>query len=160
MSVEIIRDRLRAFQPGTAQDEQHRLREVLHEIALSGLARAGFFRRGAFRGGTCLRILHGLRRFSEDLDFAWYVARGVRRVLGLLANAIEQQGPWARQGVHLDSAWLLETLGRKIKTTDWQQARRDVERFLGEPELWALEIWGPEYFLAQRARLSTLVQPP
>lgn len=24
----------------------------------------------AFYGGTCLRIFHGLRRFSEDLDFS------------------------------------------------------------------------------------------
>ena len=33
------------------------------------LSRAGFFRVAAFQGGTCLRILYGLERFSEDLDF-------------------------------------------------------------------------------------------
>src|SRR3990167_7757120 len=33
------------------------------------LSRANFFKQGAFQGGTCLRILHGLERFSEDLDF-------------------------------------------------------------------------------------------
>lgn len=45
------------------------MREILQEVALSGLARAGFFKHGAFHGGSCLRIVHGLRRFSEDLDF-------------------------------------------------------------------------------------------
>lgn len=46
-----------------------RLREGLQELALRGLAGAGFFDRATFHGGTCLRILHGLDRFSEDLDF-------------------------------------------------------------------------------------------
>lgn len=46
------------------------LREVMQEIALAGLQRAGFFDKAAFYGGTCLRIFHGLPRFSEDLDFS------------------------------------------------------------------------------------------
>jgi predicted nucleotidyltransferase component of viral defense system len=33
------------------------------------LGRIGFFKKAAFQGGTCLRIFHGLNRFSEDLDF-------------------------------------------------------------------------------------------
>ena len=33
------------------------------------LWRTGFFEVAAFQGGTSLRILHGLPRFSEDLDF-------------------------------------------------------------------------------------------
>lgn len=43
--------------------------EVIQQIALSGLHRSGFFDKAAFYGGTCLRIFHGLKRFSEDLDF-------------------------------------------------------------------------------------------
>src|SRR5260370_37658142 len=31
--------------------------------------RGDFFDGGWFQGGTCLRILHRLQRFSEDLDF-------------------------------------------------------------------------------------------
>lgn len=50
-------------------DHEHALREVFQEIALLGLYRARFFDRAAFYGGTALRILHGLDRFSEDLDF-------------------------------------------------------------------------------------------
>ena len=44
-------------------------RELCQEIALCGLSRSGFFDVAAFQGGTCLRIFHGLDRFSEDLDF-------------------------------------------------------------------------------------------
>ncbi len=46
-----------------------RLREVLQVIVLLGLKRAGFFTIGSFYGGTALRLLHELDRFSEDLDF-------------------------------------------------------------------------------------------
>lgn len=53
-----------------AQEREHALREVMQEIALAGLQRGGFFDKAAFYGGTCLRIFHGLPRFSEDLDFS------------------------------------------------------------------------------------------
>jgi len=46
------------------------LREIMQEIALAGLSRAGFFEKAAFYGGTALRIFNGLDRFSEDLDFS------------------------------------------------------------------------------------------
>ncbi|MES3006306.1 MAG: nucleotidyl transferase AbiEii/AbiGii toxin family protein [Pseudomonadota bacterium] len=42
----------------------------MQEVALAGLNRGGFFQKAAFYGGTCLRIFHGLPRFSEDLDFS------------------------------------------------------------------------------------------
>ncbi|MEA3498285.1 MAG: nucleotidyl transferase AbiEii/AbiGii toxin family protein [Campylobacterota bacterium] len=46
------------------------LREILQEIILLALYDAGFFKHACFYGGTALRILHKLPRFSEDLDFS------------------------------------------------------------------------------------------
>ena len=46
------------------------LREIMQEIALLGLWRSKFFDKAAFYGGTALRILYGMDRFSEDLDFS------------------------------------------------------------------------------------------
>jgi predicted nucleotidyltransferase component of viral defense system len=46
------------------------LKEIFQEIALLGLYRGNFFSNAAFYGGTSLRILYGLNRFSEDLDFS------------------------------------------------------------------------------------------
>ena len=43
--------------------------EVTQQIVLAGLHHSGFFNKAAFYGGTCLRIFHGMRRFSEDMDF-------------------------------------------------------------------------------------------
>ena len=50
--------------------EENVLHEVMQQIALAGLSRGGFFEKAAFYGGTCLHLLHGMRRFSEDMDFS------------------------------------------------------------------------------------------
>lgn len=54
----------------TTEDYVRALREILQEIALLGLWRSKFFERAAFYGGTALRLLYGLDRYSEDLDFS------------------------------------------------------------------------------------------
>ncbi len=46
------------------------LREILQEVALLGLWRSKFFEKAAFYGGTALRVIYGLDRFSEDMDFS------------------------------------------------------------------------------------------
>ena len=51
-------------------DRKNTLYEVMQQVVLSGLYRGGFFKEAAFYGGTCLRIFHGLRRYSEDMDFS------------------------------------------------------------------------------------------
>lgn len=47
-----------------------KIREILQQTALLGLARHQFFEHAVFYGGTALRILYGLDRYSEDLDFS------------------------------------------------------------------------------------------
>lgn len=46
------------------------LRELLQWEVLVALHSAEAFKEVAFVGGTCLRLVHGLHRFSEDLDFS------------------------------------------------------------------------------------------
>jgi predicted nucleotidyltransferase component of viral defense system len=69
-AMSVIEQMLERYSGMPTGDRQHALREVMQEIALAGLNRAGFFGKAAFYGGTCLRIFHGLPRFSEDLDFS------------------------------------------------------------------------------------------
>jgi predicted nucleotidyltransferase component of viral defense system len=54
-----------ANDPGRAA---HRLREYLQAFVLRSFHECEAFRSLAFIGGTALRFLHGLPRFSEDLD--------------------------------------------------------------------------------------------
>ena len=67
---EAIRQMLEKYDCRRLEDYVQALREILQEIALLGLWRSKFFERAAFYGGTSLRILHGLDRFSEDMDFS------------------------------------------------------------------------------------------
>jgi len=53
-----------------AMPQMDKLREIIQQTALLGLARHQFFQHAAFYGGTALRILYGLDRYSEDLDFS------------------------------------------------------------------------------------------
>lgn len=69
MSVEIIQQKLLTYQCQTVLEQENALKEIAQEITLMALSRANFFRVAAFQDGTCLRILYGLERFSEDLDF-------------------------------------------------------------------------------------------
>ncbi|MBN1868509.1 nucleotidyl transferase AbiEii/AbiGii toxin family protein [Candidatus Sumerlaeota bacterium] len=67
---EAISRMLAKYESRTLDDTVRALREIIQEVALLGLWRAKFFERAAFYGGTSLRILHGLDRYSEDLDFS------------------------------------------------------------------------------------------
>jgi hypothetical protein len=67
--IDIIKDKLRQYDAANALEEGNAVKEILQEIALYALWRADFFDVALFQGGTSLRILHGLPRFSEDLGF-------------------------------------------------------------------------------------------
>ena len=66
----VIETMLEKYNPHNNEERENAVKEIIQEIALSGLSRGGFFEKAAFYGGTCLRIFYGLNRFSEDLDFA------------------------------------------------------------------------------------------
>lgn len=61
---------IESYRPSNQEEALQALREIMQEIVLAGLQRAGFFEKAAFYGGTALRIFYGLDRFSGDLDFS------------------------------------------------------------------------------------------
>lgn len=69
-----IEQMLQKYQPQNMYDRKNAMKEIMQEIVLCGLSRAGFFKKAAFYGGTALRIFYGLDRFSEDLDFSLEVS--------------------------------------------------------------------------------------
>lgn len=66
----MIKEWILEYRPRNRDEAEAALREIMQEVALAGLQRAGFFEKAAFYGGTALRIFYGLDRFSEDLDFS------------------------------------------------------------------------------------------
>ncbi|MCK5884731.1 MAG: nucleotidyl transferase AbiEii/AbiGii toxin family protein [Bacteriovoracaceae bacterium] len=67
---DLVQKRLESYRPKTSLEEMNALKEITQEVALYSLYKAGFFQEASFLGGTSLRIIHGLDRFSEDLDFS------------------------------------------------------------------------------------------
>ena len=68
--MSIFNQMLARYDIVTENDRKNAIYEVIQEITLGGLYRGGFFNKAAFYGGTCLRIFHGIDRFSEDMDFS------------------------------------------------------------------------------------------
>lgn len=65
------------FAPKMTNEEKiNRVREALQLAALKIMYEKGHFAKLAFVGGTALRLLFGLKRFSEDLDFSLIRRKG------------------------------------------------------------------------------------
>lgn len=86
---EILRKRVRAASGTVAQ--YNALREALQHLILKILDDRGLFRQMAFVGGTALRVLFDLQRFSEDLDFSLLKPLDVRFDFSALVRDLQRQ---------------------------------------------------------------------
>ncbi len=91
---------------------KNRLREYLQHYLLMLLAQEGFFSYCSFMGGTSLRVLFDLPRFSEDLDFSVVESHGfdfkgvLKRIKGKLALAGYSVEVSFRRVGNVLSAWV------------------------------------------------------
>lgn len=69
MLDKVLSARIRDYAPANPVEQENVLQELMQHYVLSSLARAGLFATAMFHGGTCLRIVYAMNRFSEDLDF-------------------------------------------------------------------------------------------
>jgi predicted nucleotidyltransferase component of viral defense system len=89
-------------------DYENALKEIIQEITLLGLWRSKYFEKAAFYGGSALRILYGLDRFSEDLDFS-LLKKNKNFSLNKYCKAIE---------IELKSFGFSVTIEKKKKSVD------------------------------------------
>jgi len=92
--IPALKDMLDAYKPKNPNDYENAVREVVQELALLGLWRGGFFAHAAFYGGTALRIFHGLRRFSQDLDFSLFAENAEIRLDRYLSDIATELKAW------------------------------------------------------------------
>lgn len=104
----ILGQMMARYEAKTLEEERNALKEVVQEVALCGLSRAGFFKAAAFYGGTALRIFYGLDRFSEDLDFS-LTAPDSNFDLSKYFSVLQNE---------LNSVGLNFTVEEKVKTAD------------------------------------------
>jgi predicted nucleotidyltransferase component of viral defense system len=113
---EAIRQILATYEIRSVEDSLRALREVMQEIALLGLWRSKFFENAAFYGGPALRVLYGLDRFSEDLDFSLLktgesldladYSEALKKELASFGFAVEIEGRPKRADTAILSAFL------------------------------------------------------
>ena len=67
----VLEEKIREYMITSVLDQENVLQEIVQQMVLVSLSRAGLFSnaQAVFHGGTCLRIVYGMNRFSEDLDF-------------------------------------------------------------------------------------------
>jgi hypothetical protein len=95
------------------------------------------------------------RSYGRDwYDFLWYVKKGVIPNFHLLSNAIDQQGPWAGQNIQVTPTWYISKLESKIKSINWEAAKKDVFPFLKKPEKKTLALWGIDFFMDKLEKLE------
>ena len=101
---DLVQKRLDSYQCKTAEEEESALKEITQEIALYALSKNDFFQHASFQGGTCLRIVHDLERFSEDLDFSL-----------IYPNLDYQIAPFIEKAAHFmkDFGFLIEITGKE-----------------------------------------------
>lgn len=277
--IDVIQQRLSSYNVDTLEDEENALKEISQEVILYALSESGFFEHAAFLGGTCLRINHGLDRFSEDLDFSlrvsnenfdigdylddvlrimkvygyeielggkenasasvqsrflkdeslkkllsfkhkqdtrkkiqikfevdinppagagvvadylsfptqfmvmtydlpsllagkihallcrpytkgrdwydllWYVGQKTKVNITMLENALNQMGPWKDQKIQIDEDWVSEQLILKIKSINWNDAKKDVEKFLKPEKQKTLSLWSEDFFVKMTRKI-------
>ena len=112
--IELIQQRLDSYKASNPVAEEQATKEILQELALYSLWRAGFFEVAAFQGGTSLRILHKLPGFSEDLDFI-----------------LKQPDPKFEWGGYLDQLLKgLEEFGLQSEVLDKSQMAQNIKKAL------------------------------
>ena len=128
---EAIRQILATYEIRSLGDSLRALREVMQEIALLGLWRSKFFEKAAFYGGTALRVLYGLDRFSEDLDFSLLeknedfdladYSEALKRELASFGFAVEIESRIKHPGTAIQSAFLKADTRTQMITVEFER---------------------------------------
>ena len=144
--IEVLRQQ---FKPDMSNEEKiNRVREALQLTVLKILYDKGYFSRIAFVGGTALRVLFDLRRFSEDLDFSLVQKKGyyfpeliaqVAHELGLYGLTAQARAKEEKtvQSSFLRFAGLLKQLG--LSNLEDQKLSIKIEVDSNPPAGWQLE---------------------
>lgn len=128
---EAIRQILATHEIRSLEDSLRALREVMQEIALLGLWRSKFFEKAAFYGGTALRVLYGIDRFSEDLDFSLLEKKedfdladysdALKRELDSFGFAVEIESRAKPAGAAIQSAFLKADTRTQMITVEFDR---------------------------------------
>ncbi|MCP5104389.1 MAG: nucleotidyl transferase AbiEii/AbiGii toxin family protein, partial [bacterium] len=83
------------------------MREYLQAFILRILFKNNFFRHAAFLGGTCLRFVYSIKRFSEDLDFSLQKEQDFHfeKIVDTLSGELEDSGYQVAAKIKIDGVY-------------------------------------------------------
>lgn len=113
---------------------------VPHEVVVSDLSSSFALKCHAL---LCRPWMKG----RDWFDLLWFLARGVRPRMVLLASSLDQAGPWAGQGISISEGWLGEALARRVHDMDLEKVKGDILPFVSGDERASVESWSREIFL-------------
>jgi hypothetical protein len=161
----MIKEWLNAYQLKKEEDAMPALREIMQEIALAGLQRAGLgfkteerlLHRPFSFSVKCFTIpdlfagkMHALlfRKWINNVkgrdwfDMEWYIKKGEPLHLHHFLLRAKDSGSWEKETITEDE--LRELLKTKIDSVNFDLVKTDIRRFIPDPRV--LDIWGPHYF--------------
>ena len=146
--IELLRQRMDTYALKNKIEEEYALREIVQETVLYALARGGFFNVAAFQGGTSLRIVHGMQRFSEDLDFI-----------------LQKPTPSFVWKPYLDSILeVLEEYGLRCEVTDLSKEGNNIKKAMVKDssilELFELSFYDDSRPKKVKIKLEVDIDPP
>ncbi|MCK4462969.1 MAG: nucleotidyl transferase AbiEii/AbiGii toxin family protein [Candidatus Omnitrophica bacterium] len=100
-----------------------------------------------FAGKSHALLCREYNKGRDWYDFIWYAGRKVPINFLLLSNALNQIGPWQRQGIKVDLEWYRKEMEKKIISMEWEKTKKELSRFLKPKSLDTLSVWSNEFFL-------------
>jgi len=132
--IELIQQQLDGYKASNPVEEEQATKEILQEVALYSLWRAGFFEVAAFQGGTSLRILHKLPRFSEDLDFILKEPDLNFKWSGYLDQLLEGLQEFGLQSEALDKSRMNQRIKKALLKDNSVSNQLDLSFYHGHPD--------------------------
>lgn len=136
LNLDGLKDTITKTANGNEQIEMGITREVLQRTMLCSLSETDFFDNAAFCGGTSHALLSREYVKGRDwYDFEWYVKKGIELNYKALEAALKQTNPkkYPESGF-VNREWYANALSEKIKTIDWDVAKKDVFMFAITPK--------------------------
>ncbi len=128
-------------------------KEILQKIILNGLSRGQFFKKAAFHGGTALRILYKLDRYSEDLDFSLFERDPDFKLSKYISYVETEIGSY---GLTVTSKVRDEAPGN-IRTGDVRCNLREIVMDIGFPNGWVERLHRDAVV---RVKIDVNTEPP
>lgn len=88
---------------------------------------------GKLHAVLCREFFHGSDSYIKGRDYFdldWYLTKNIEPNYELLKNALFKAGPYKDQEIKISKQWLHEKIENKLKTLNWDLAKKDMTSLL------------------------------